>query len=143
LTWETFSDFAARRRIVRLSKADETACYTAKIRSTNLKKCSICHFPQNVAITHRFHKAGIPEVVKHAQIGNFFHHVQANMERNKTGSWPKMIDCYLQQVIVGKVSKMPRVMGVESAREARIRTTEHCLHFVFVSYHDDGTIFSG
>jgi len=68
--------------------------------------------------------------------------MQVNTERNNTSFWPKMIDCYLQQVIVGKVSEMPRVMGVESAREARIRTTEHCLHFVFVSYHDDGAILS-
>ena len=95
------------------------------------------------ANAHRFHEASVAEVVQHAQIGNFFHHVQVHRQRNDIGSWPKMIDCYLQQVIVGKVSEMPRVMGVESAREARIRTTEHCLHFVFVSYHDDGTIFSG
>ena len=45
--------------------------------------------------------------------------MQVNMERDNAGSWSKMIDSYLQQVIVGKVSEAPRVMGVKAAREAQ------------------------
>ncbi len=45
--------------------------------------------------------------------------MQVNMERDNAGSWSKMNDSYLQQVIVGKVSEAPRVMGVKAAREAR------------------------
>ena len=101
------------------------------------------HQLQFSATTHRFHDASISKVVQHAQFGNFFHHMQVNMERNNAGSWSKMIDSYLQQVIVGEVSEVPRVMRVEAAREARVGTAEHGLHLVLVSDHDDGAVFPG
>ena len=93
---------------------------------------------RNASTTHRFHDACVPKVVQHAQFGNFFHHVQVNMERDNAGSWSKMIDSYLQQVIVGKVSEAPRVMGVKAAREARSHVVDDYEQLARVCAAKDG-----